>query len=151
MRVSERSTIIYGMKINFIDLIQRFRVLIGGLYITTTLLILFGTLMPGSNLPEYQVFNYDKLVHAGAFMAWTLATGITWRAFQPKRASLNVLIVAPLLFGVGIEILQGILPTNRSPEWMDIVFDALGTFLGLLIYLLLLRIKDQSERVKSEH
>ena len=96
MRVGERSTIIYGMKIDFIDLIQRFRVLIGGLYITTTLLILFGTLMPGSNLPEYQVFNYDKLVHAGAFMAWTLATGITWRAFQPKRASLNKKIFSKL-------------------------------------------------------
>ena len=75
----------------------------------------------------------------------------TSRDLQPKRASLNVLIVAPLLFGVGIEILQGILPINRSPEWMDIVFDALGTFLGLLIYILLLRIKDQNERVKSEY
>jgi VanZ family protein len=139
------------MKIDFIEVIQRFRLLIGGLYSMTTLLILFGTLMPGSNLPEYQVFNYDKLVHAGAFMAWTLATGITWRAFQPKRVSLNVLIVTPLLFGIAIEILQGLLPTNRSPEWMDIVFDAIGTFLGVLLYLLLLRIKDQSERTKSAY
>ena len=105
-----------------------------GAYILTTLLILFGTLMPNSDLPEYQVFNYDKVMHVGAFMAWTLATGITWRAFQPKRVSLAILIIVPLLFGIAIEILQGILPTNRSPEWIDIIFDALGTFLGILIY-----------------
>lgn len=139
------------MKIDFIVLIQRFRLLIGGSYILTTLLILFGTLMPNSDLPKYQVFNYDKVMHLGAFMAWTLATGITWRAFQPKRVSLAILIIVPLLFGIAIEILQGILPTNRSPEWTDIIFDALGTFLGILIYLLLLSIKDQSKPIKSEH
>ena len=139
------------MKIDFIVLIQRFRLLIGGSYILTTLLILFGTLMPNSDLPKYQVFNYDKVMHVAAFMAWTLATGITWRAFQPKRVSLAILIIVPLLFGIAIEILQGILPTNRSPEWIDIIFDALGTFLGILIYLLLLSIKDQSKRIKSEH
>ena len=139
------------MKIDFIVLIQRFRLLIGGSYILTTLLILFGTLMPNSVLPKYQVFNYDKVMHIGAFMAWTLATGITWRAFQPKRVSLAILIIVPLFFGIAIEILQGILPTDRSPEWIDIIFDALGTFLGILIYLLLLSIKDQSERIKSEH
>ena len=139
------------MKIDFIVLIQRFRLLIGGAYILTTLLILFGTLMPNSDLPKYQVFNYDKVMHIGAFMAWTLATGITWRAFQPKRVSLAILIIVPLLFGIAIEILQGILPTNRSPEWIDIIFDALGTFLGILIYLLLLSIKDQSKPIKSEH
>ena len=139
------------MKIDFIVLIQRFRLLIGGSYILTTLLILFGTLMPNSDLPGYQVFNYDKVMHIGAFMAWTLATGITWRAFQPKRVSLAILIIVPLLFGIAIEILQGILPTNRSPEWIDIIFDALGTFLGILIYLLLLSIKDQSKPIKSEH
>ena len=107
--------------------------------------------MPNSDLPEYQILNYDKIMHVGAFMAWTLATGITWRAFQPKRVSLAILIIVPLLFGIAIEILQGILPTDRSPEWIDIIFDALGTFLGILIYLLLLSIKDQSERIKSEH
>ena len=139
------------MKIDFIVLIQRFRLLIGGAYILTTLLILFGTLMPNSDLPKYQVFNYDKVMHVAAFMAWTLATGITWRAFQPKRVSLAILIIVPLLFGIAIEILQGILPTNRSPEWIDIIFDALGTFLGILIYLLLLSIKDQSKRIKSEY
>ena len=139
------------MKIDFIVLIQRFRLLIGGSYILTTLLILFGTLMPNSVLPKYQVFNYDKVMHIGAFMAWTLATGITWRAFQPKRVSLAILIIVPLFFGIAIEILQGILPTDRSPEWIDIIFDALGTFLGILIYLLLLSIKDQSKPRKSEH
>ena len=50
-----------------------------------------------------------------------------------------------------LQTLQGILPINRSPEWMDIFFDTLGTFLGLLVYLLLLRIKDHTERLKSEH
>ncbi len=139
------------MKIDFIVLIQRFRLLIGGSYIVITLLILFGTLMPNSDLPKYQVFNYDKVMHVAAFMAWTLATGITWRAFQPKRVSLAILIIVPLLFGIAIEILQGILPTDRSPEWIDIIFDALGTFLGILIYLLLLSIKDQSKPIKSEH
>ena len=84
-------------------------------------------------------------------MVWTLATGITWRAFHPKRLSLTVLIAVPLLLVLRLRYFTRILPTNRSPEWMDVVFDALGTFLGLLIYLLLLRIKDQNKHTKSEY
>jgi VanZ family protein len=60
-------------------------------------------------------------------------------------------VVDPILFGIAIEVLQGILPTNRSPEWMDVVFDAIGTILGLLVYLLLLRIKDKKEGQNFEH
>jgi VanZ family protein len=90
-------------------------------------------------------------MHLLAFMAWTLGTGICWRAYNNRRAPLKLLVVAPILFGIAIEVLQGILPTNRSPEWMDVVFDAIGTILGLLVYLLLLRIKDKKEGQNFEH
>jgi VanZ family protein len=139
------------MSINFVHIIQRHKHIIGTLYALFTSSILIGTLIPGSSLSEYEVFSYDKLMHLLAFMAWTLGTGICWRAYNNRRAPLKLLVVAPILFGIAIEVLQGILPTNRSPEWMDVVFDAIGTILGLLVYLLLLRIKDKKEGQNFEH
>ena len=135
------------MKIDFVHVIQKHRHIIGGFYALFTSSILIGTLIPGSSLSDYEVFSYDKLMHLLAFMAWTLGTGICWRAYNDRRAPLKLLVVAPILFGTAIEILQGILPTNRSPDWMDVVFDALGTLIGLFVYLLLLRIKDKKEGV----
>ena len=139
------------MSIDFVHIIQRHKHIIGTLYALFTSSILIGTLIPGSSLSEYEVFSYDKLMHLLAFMAWTLGTGICWRAYNDRRAPLKLLVVAPILFGIAIEVLQGILPTNRSPEWMDVVFDAIGTILGLLVYLLLLRIKDKKEGQNFEH
>ena len=139
------------MSIDFVHIIQRHKHIIGTLYALFTSSILIGTLIPGSSLSEYEVFSYDKLMHLLAFMAWTLGTGICWRAYNDRRAPLKRLVVAPILFGIAIEVLQGILPTNRSPEWMDVVFDAIGTILGLLVYLLLLRIKDKKEGQNFEH
>ena len=139
------------MSIDFVHIIQRHKHIIGILYALFTSSILIGTLIPGSSLSEYEVFSYDKLMHLLAFMAWTLGTGICWRAYNDRRAPLKLLVVAPILFGIAIEVLQGILPTNRSPEWMDVVFDAIGTILGLLVYLLLLRIKDKEEGQNFEH
>ena len=139
------------MSINFVHIIQRHKHIIGTLYALFTSSILIGTLIPGTSLSEYEVFSYDKLMHLLAFMAWTLGTGICWRAYNNRRAPLKLLVVAPILFGIAIEVLQGILPTNRSPEWMDVVFDAIGTILGLLVYLLLLRIKDKKEGQNFEH
>ncbi len=139
------------MSIDFVHIIQRHKHIIGILYALFTSSILIGTLIPGSSLSEYEVFSYDKLMHLLAFMAWTLGTGICWRAYNDQRAPLKLLVVAPILFGIAIEVLQGILPTNRSPEWMDVVFDAIGTILGLLVYLLLLRIKDKKEGQNFEH
>mgnify|MGYP000262090707 FL=1 len=139
------------MSIDFVHIIQRHKHIIGTLYALFTSSILIGTLIPGPSLLEYEVFSYDKLMHLLAFMAWTLGTGICWRAYNDRRAPLKRLVVAPILFGIAIEVLQGILPTNRSPEWMDVVFDAIGTILGLLVYLLLLRIKDKKEGQNFEH
>ncbi|NBW71123.1 MAG: hypothetical protein EBR32_06945, partial [Bacteroidetes bacterium] len=87
------------MSINFVHIIQRHKHIIGTLYALFTSSILIGTLIPGSSLSEYEVFSYDKLMHLLAFMAWTLGTGICWRAYNNRRAPLKLLVVAPILFG----------------------------------------------------
>lgn len=68
----------------------------------------------------------DKFQHLAAFVSLTLAAwwahpGARWRA-----------VAGLLLFGVFIEVVQMFIP-GRSAEWGDLVADALGIALGVLV------------------
>ncbi len=72
------------------------------------------------------------MAFAGFSIAWLLV-----------KADYRKVIIAGFLFGVFIEIWQGILPDsfNRSYEIMDMVADGIGTLIGCsLVYLVKLLI-----------
>lgn len=104
----------------------------------STLLILVLCLTPGDQLPEVEIINFDKAVHAGMFgvLTWLYAKGFfaqTERQFLASHALISAFLVATF-FGGLIEILQAHLDINRSGDWLDFLFDFLGAALvsGLL-------------------
>lgn len=79
--------------------------------------------------------GWDKLNHAGAFAALTLAG-----AFASPRSRLGVwaLLVGLLGFGALIEIAQSFTAT-RSAEWGDLLADVVGMAAGGLVAMLITR------------
>lgn len=92
-----------------------------------TIIMFIGCSWPGESVPE-SLSNSDKLTHIGIFAAF----GFLWRLTGQSTAKV---LLAGILYGVLIEIWQGIMPINRSCDLADAVADAAGVCIGLLLAL----------------
>lgn len=105
------------------------RLLIAVLW-TAAILIALG--WPSSGLPTLQIEGIDKVVHFGLFFVFALV----WMVALPLRPgprTWTVLLVG-ILFAIGTEVYQGILPTDRSPDVWDVVADVFGLCMGIMLY-----------------
>lgn len=105
------------------------------LLVISTGAILYGTLFPVSYDVPQSLLGMDKLVHLIMFGAWTFFFGLV-RFLKDKFKLLPVFIVGTL-FGLIVEVLQHLLPTGRSPEYMDFIADLSGTGLAILVLYIL--------------
>jgi VanZ family protein len=96
--------------------------------IFSTLLILVAVLLPGSKIPDIQITGIDKVVHVTLFMIWSL--GVRRDFGASFRWTLCLLF--GLIFSWLTEILQ-IVVEGRTFDYTDIIADALGLAIGLLI------------------
>lgn len=98
---------------------------------------MFGTLFPSDGLSKINLWDYDKVGHFLMFLVWTFLYGLV-RAVRKKSApSLFVVFSLGLFYGLLIEFLQFVLPTNRSPELYDFIADALGSGAAIILLKLL--------------
>lgn len=98
-----------------------------------TIIILVGTLFPAKNLSKINIWDYDKIGHFLMFTAWTFLFGVVRAVLKRRKPSLLMVFSLGLFYGLLIEILQFILPTNRSPELYDFIADALGSGFAVLL------------------
>ncbi|MEX2463290.1 MAG: VanZ family protein [Balneolaceae bacterium] len=109
-----------------------------GLMLTTaTAFILFLTLSPSDQIGDFSIYQYDKLGHFGLFFIWTFIFGLLMLSLKKIDTHLLVIFVAGSLFGILIEILQGALPINRTPNILDVISDIVGTLSATLLLLIL--------------
>lgn len=92
--------------------------------------------------PEVLDSGWDKLNHASAFAAITVAAVF---AAPRSRTGRLALIGAVLCFGALIEIAQSFTPT-RSAEWADLLADAIGIVAGVLFTTLITRVARVGSR-----
>jgi len=74
----------------------------------------------------------DKVYHASAFFLLS-----AWFAGLFERRAYLWLAAAMLVLGIGIEIAQYLMPYGRTAEVGDVLADAVGMVLGLLLAVLL--------------
>lgn len=93
---------------------------------TAVLVVIIGilTLAPTVALPHSHD-HWDKLAHLAAFLALVLPTALLW-----PRAAVWVGVLA-VAYGGAIELIQPY--TGRSAELADLLADAVGVGLGLLV------------------
>ena len=114
----------------------------GALTVTVTAAVLYLTLVPDP-VPDNNLKLFpgaDKVVH-GIMMA-----GIVWAATidrarycarhknsNPPKAPLTLYLVATILFGGVIELLQLAMDMGRGAEWADFAADSIGAFAAYII------------------
>lgn len=84
--------------------------------------------------PELGLFQLDKLIHL--LMYFTLTFSCLW-AFGNSRMKGKLLLLTVLvaIFGISMEIAQGILPLGRSFSGYDIIANTVGCVLGAFFFL----------------
>lgn len=110
------------------------------------------SLLPGGNLPSvpdwFSLFSPDKVAHFGAYGLFALLLSVTFSKGRIYRAILYAVSIAAV-YGIVMEILQGISGTGRHFDPVDMVANLLGAILGGLAFYLftLLRKKTSATAV----
>jgi VanZ family protein len=103
-------------------LIQRWLPLVAYIF-----LICWLSLTPTPPQIENDFFGWDKMQHAAAYGVFTLMAGWAFGTFSndlTRRWRLAVL--ATVIFGGFMEIVQGLFTTTRTAEWGDLLADLVG-------------------------
>lgn len=100
--------------------------------VTVLLVVLAAALMPAlwfmHDTPETRLFTLDKWLHGITFVFLTV-----WFSGQYRPHAYWRLAAGMLAFGILIEICQRILTNYRAAETMDLLADAIGIVIGLVI------------------
>lgn len=94
------------------------------LAILWSIIMLIGCLTPHKDIPDQLATWNDKLLHVLIFAPFTLLWALA--GFPLVRV-----LIAGVLFGALIEVLQYILPINRSADWIDLLADSIGAVVGI--------------------
>ena len=88
--------------------------------------------LPGDDLPDIDFFSADKIGHFAMFAGF----GFLWSWVSPRsfRQTVPIVVVAGLLFAVGTEIYQGLLPFGRDPSAADAAANLAGLGAGIWLY-----------------
>ena len=102
---------------------------------TLAIFVLF--FMPTDELPEVNFSAVDKIVHGLIYFIFINL----WAAFFYQKNSFrfdikwaSILFFSILLYGIIIEILQGLFTASRIADIFDILANLIGSLLGILFF-----------------
>lgn len=112
-------------------------------------LLLIGSILPGDKLPTIPdwstLFSPDKVLHFGAYGLFALLLSVSFSERRTKWAILRS-ITGAAIFGLAMEILQGLSGTGRSFDAVDMVANLLGALLGGLTFWLYQQFNNRSSQ-----
>ncbi|MBI4547897.1 MAG: VanZ family protein [Ignavibacteriae bacterium] len=107
--------------------------------------------IPSSKFPVFDIWEYDKFIHAGVFFVFGL---LVYRALELRMTSASISwnrilwsVVTVVLYGLLTELYQGSVP-GRTLDLRDAVADAVGGILSAIVIFLYTRKK--SNEMSSE-
>lgn len=105
-----------------------------------TIMVTFLCLVRASDLPVINIQNLDKIIHSTFHFVFT----VLWFLFFRKQINspnntkpLVISFLLSVLFGIVIEILQGLTTTTRQSDILDVLANVLGATLAVLVLILL--------------
>lgn len=116
-------------------------------YITPAILwalvILWLCAIPGQDLPDWNLFTFDKAGHAVIFLILTL---LLIFGFQKQKAGISfrhyfiiLSLIISIIYGGATELMQQFWFENRTADIMDFTANAAGSVLALPFYFLFLK------------
>ena len=94
------------------------------------LIAIVGSLLPPQQMDQLKLNFSDKLIHCLYFTGLTLFWIKSTEELSNKRLIKTALLV--FLFGLVLEILQGILPIERNMDILDLLANSAGIFLAIV-------------------
>lgn len=77
---------------------------------------------------------YDKVVHAGAYciltLSWLLALN---NKVKSLKSSILILILI-FIYGIIIELLQGVFTSDRNADLLDIIANTVGILIAIIVF-----------------
>jgi len=109
------------------------------LFFLYLLLITLLSLIPSNDLPRVVLFPHaDKLIHMTMYAGFTFLLFLGWPNMDiPKRRWIPLLSI--FLWGLTMEVLQGLGPWGRSFDLFDELANVFGFFPGYISYYLFKR------------
>jgi VanZ family protein len=106
-----------------------------------TLVVTILTLLPGRDLPQVNVVNFDKFAHLGVFFLMNFLY-LRWKKFGPNLKPSTLIITLLIIAYSGlIELLQGIFYTDRFADWFDFLANATGAGIAYITFPALANLK----------
>ena len=106
--------------------------------IVWAILILVFTIIPGKDLPEISLWQWDKLAHFTVYLILVLLIFYGYRVQYDKpaqRYKVNWLSMTGAVgYGILMEAIQGLFLADRTFDVMDITANAFGCFAGFIIF-----------------
>jgi VanZ family protein len=112
--------------------LYKFHPIFASTAIVLSLIILYASLLPKTELPSSSIFQLDKLVHFGMYGSLSF---FIFKGFFVKN-SLKALALACILsfsYGFIVEFLQYFLTTTRMFDVFDIFANGIGTIISYLL------------------
>ncbi len=109
--------------------------------------VAFFCLTTSKELPEVNIPNLDKLVHAFFHFVFTILWFLVFKKHIAKKKQLLTLffvVCFSVLFGIAIEIIQDKCTTTRSGDFLDVLANVFGAMMAFGFVLFAKKIKKQS-------
>lgn len=103
------------------------------LAIVWALVILLLCAMPGQYIPSVSILellSFDKWVHAGMFFVLNALVLIHLSSNGKSDRWSTYFLLLCVLYGVALEVMQGLVFSNRSAEWQDMVANTFGCLMA---------------------
>jgi len=103
-------------------------------------IILLGSLLPAQHMPKFNLidlFSIDKVLH---FFCHGILTMLLLLGTKNKQQSILhnkqiwQLVIAVILYGILIELIQHFIIVNRQFDLLDIVANIAGCLVGMLLF-----------------
>ena len=103
------------------------------------IIIFYLSFIPGNDLPKVNnIPNLDKIVHFSLYAVFTFLCLLTLSSSK-KRIDKKIILGIIFAIGVFVEIMQGLLPIERSFSFFDMLANTSGILTGFLIFSLFKR------------
>ena len=105
-----------------------------------SLLILYLSLKNASAFNKVPLFNiphFDKIAHFCMYFGLMSVFILETKRSDNFNRSVILLAPFPFLYGILMEILQGLLTTTRSPSIYDVLFNTFGILFSVLAWLII--------------
>ena len=100
------------------------------LAIAWTVFITVTSLVSFSLVPKIKIIGNDKLVHFLFYLVFVIFWGLAKiQSYFKLKYDLIIVFIA-ILYGIIIEVLQGLLTTTREPDLYDVFANSLGAIIG---------------------